>query len=66
MSENGTFSARVVYADSEYMLDVLNGPILAEKVQKSCFLAEKLQKSCFLVKSGKTPPKKNFFFYLTK
>jgi hypothetical protein len=55
MSINGIYSVRVFYADSEYMLDVLNGPILAEK-------------SRFLIKFTKSekipshPNKKNIFF----
>jgi hypothetical protein len=52
------FSGRVFCADSEYMLDVAYGPILAEKSLKNPFLAK-------FPKSGKTPPKKKFFFIFT-
>jgi hypothetical protein len=40
MSKNRTLSGRVFYADSEYMLDVLNEPILAEKSPKKSFFGK--------------------------
>jgi hypothetical protein len=53
IKQNGHFQS--FFDKSEYMLNVANGPILAEKKPKNPFLA-------ILSKSGKTPPKKNFLF----
>jgi hypothetical protein len=39
-------------SDSEYMLDVAYGPILAEKILKNPFFGK-------IPKKGKTPPQKN-------
>jgi hypothetical protein len=44
---------RIFCADLEYMLDVANEPILAEKSLKNPFLVK-------FPKSGKIPPKNNF------
>jgi hypothetical protein len=56
MPENRKFSCRAFYADSEYMLDVLNGPILAEKNPKKSFFGK-------IPKKWKNPTHKIFIFF---
>jgi hypothetical protein len=52
------FSGRVFCADSEYMLDVAYGPILAKKSPKNPFFGK-------ILKKWKNPTKKKNFFFFT-